>query len=275
MTVTIAALCGASHAAQTANIILCADTMITFCVSGVPASSNQNGTKIYDLPLGFFVAIADDISRSHQVVSYLYNEMKHFDAADPRLTDLIKLALDKTAEYVRLWMRREVLAEYGNTEDEFLHDQNLRDRAEIAHEIRSRVFSTQLSIAGFSHANTPVFFFTDCINTQEQSNPGFFCGGAGADLALSWLNFRGQNSFMSVQRTFYHVREAKAYSQLCPVVGGMHHVLLLRPGKAAFSVSEGSPVVTQWQNNYWTKPTDGLDKNIAWEELVANYGIPT
>lgn len=274
MTVTITVLCGGSHAAQTANIIMCADTLVTYCAAGVPASSNQNGTKIYDLPCGFFVAIADDISRSHQVVSYLQKQMEKLKPSDPRLTDLVKLAIDKTAEYVRLWMRREVLADYQYSEHEFLHDPNLVERTEIAHEIKSRVLATQLTIAGFSHANTPIMFFTDCVNTQEQSSPGFFCGGAGAELALSWLNFRGQNSFMSVQRSFYHVREAQAFSQLCPVVGGMHHVLLLRPGKPHFSLSQGSAVVTQWQTNYWPKPTDGLDNSIAWQELVANYGIP-
>jgi hypothetical protein len=71
MTVTIAAICDSNHATQQANIIMCADTMVTYCASGTPLSANQSGTKIFDLPCGFFAALADDISRSHQVESYL------------------------------------------------------------------------------------------------------------------------------------------------------------------------------------------------------------
>jgi hypothetical protein len=200
--------------------------------------------------------------------------MKNLDPTSPQLTDLIKLALAKTAEYVRLWMRREVLADYGYSEDEFLHDRKLTERAEIADEIKNRVFSTELTIGGFSHVGTPILYYTDCVNIQEQVSPGFFCAGAGTPLALSWLNFRGQHCHMSTQRTFYNVREAKAYAQLCPLVGGKHHVLLLRPGKPHFSLSQGSPLLTHWEQTYWPRPTSELDQATAWDELVASYGIP-
>jgi hypothetical protein len=91
MTVTIAALCDANNDTQTGNFIMCADTLVSYCSKGVPLSGNLDGLKIYDLPHGFYVAIADDISRSHQVVRYLYHQMQSFQVHDPRLVDLIEL----------------------------------------------------------------------------------------------------------------------------------------------------------------------------------------
>jgi hypothetical protein len=252
---------------------MCADTLITFCSSGVPVSANQDGTKIYDLPHGFYVAISDDISRSHQVVSHLYREMEQFDGSDPRILDLTKLAIDRTAEYVRIWMRREVLAEYGVSLNEFLEAPQLAVRSEVANEIKNRVISTQLTIAGFSSTGNPILLFTDCVNTQEQSNPGFFCAGAGMGAALDWLNFREQKCFLSVPRTFYHVREAKQYAEVNPVVGGRNHTLLLRHGKPMVNVSEVRPTLQQWVSAMYPRETVALDKSVAWDQFAADYGI--
>jgi hypothetical protein len=279
MTVTIAALGGATHTSQTGSFVMCADTLISYCAAGVPISANQGGTKIYDLPHGFYVAIADDISRSQQVVGHLYLQMKSLDPNDPKLGDLIKLALDRTAEYVRLWMRREVLTDYGVTLDEFLHDGGLVERNEIADEIKHRAISTELVICGFAKGNNPicdnpVLMYTDCGSPpQEQTNPGFFCGGAGKGAALDWLNFRKQNCFMSVQRTFYHVREAKQYSEVSPVVGGLNQTILIRPGRPMVDVSQVPRCLNEWGNAMFPKPTDILERSDEWDKFADAYGI--
>jgi hypothetical protein len=273
MTVTIGAICDANHQTQTGNVILDADTLISFTSAGTPVSSNVGGTKIYDLPHGFYVAIADDISRSHQVVSFLYNEIENLNPADPRLVDLIKLAVDRTAEYVRLWMRREVLAEYSVSLKEFLGKRRQIKRDEIANEVRNRVISTQLTIAGFGPKQNPILLFTDCVNTQEQTNPGFFCAGAGMGAALDWLNFRQQNCFMSMQRTWYHVREAKDYATVSPVVGNMNTTILIRPGKPFVNVSAVTPLFEDWMRKMYPRLTDGLDEPLRQQEFLAAYAI--
>lgn len=260
MTVTIAALCDANPSIQTANIIMCADTMISYCSGGVPISSNLGGTKLYDLPHGFYAAISDDISRNHQAGSFLYNEMKSLDPSDPYLVDLVKLAIDRTGEYVRLWMRREVLADYGISLDEFLGKGRLTKRAEIAREIKERSISAQFTVGGFGANGCPVLLYTDCVNTQEQTNPGFFCAGAGMTAALDWLNFRGQNCFMSTQRTWYHVREAKDYATICPVVGSLNTTILLRPGEPPLNVSAVTTLSDSWFNDMYPRLTDKLDQ---------------
>jgi hypothetical protein len=266
-------MCGASSSLQRANIVLCADKLISFCAGGVPVSSNPNGSKIFDLPCGFYVAIADDISRSHQVVSYLHDRMKDITRDSPRIVDQVKLALEQTAEWVRLWMRREVLAHHGISLQEFLHDNDLTLRDAIAEEIEHRVIETELIVAGFGQNECPILFRTDCVNIHEQPTPGFFCGGAGAMAALDWLNFRQQNCFMSVQRTFYHVREAWEYSTISPVVGDMVNLILLRPGKPMKDISPLTPVVQEWYSKMFPRKTDELDQNAAWDKFVSAYGI--
>jgi hypothetical protein len=95
MTATIGVLCDLNHKTQRGNIILSSDELITYSSSGVPVSSNGHGHKIYDLPCGFYVAIADDISRSHQVVSFLHHRLKELKLrrSDTHTTDTVKLAL--------------------------------------------------------------------------------------------------------------------------------------------------------------------------------------
>jgi predicted Zn-dependent protease with MMP-like domain len=274
MTITITALCGADSAAQTGSFIMCADTLVSWSSEGVPVSGNLGGSKIYKMPNGFYAAVCDDISRASQIISYLYTQMEKFEPSNPQLIDLVKNALDDTSEYVRLWMRREVLADYGVSEDEFLHDATLANRHEIAGEIKNRAMSTQITIAGFKDTGAPILLFSDCIASQEQSAPGFFCaGGAGNFAALNWLNFRQQNCFMSIQRTFFHVREAKQFSEVCPVVGELNQTILLRHGKEPVNLSSVTPLVSRWFANMFPATTDVLEKPDTWNQLVAEYGI--
>ena len=273
MTVTIGALCGVKHTSQTGNIILCADTRITYCSEGVPVTSNDGGSKLFELPMGFYGLIADDVSRSLHVISYLWEEMSRINPEDERRAALIKLALTKTGEYIRMWMRREVLARYGVSLDEFLHDDRLVNRGDICREIEEFSIPTQIIIGGFSTTGSPFLLFADCVNIQEQTNPGFFCGGAGADKALDWLNRRKQNAFMSVQRTAYHIHEAKRFAELSPLVGPFHHILLLRHQKPPANIGTDQPVIERWLRDFYPRSTDVLDQDAAWQEFSGEYAI--
>jgi hypothetical protein len=71
MTIAIAASCECKSNEQTGNIILCTDTMLSWGNE----SSNDMGYKIYDLPLGFFVADSDSLSKTHQFSTYLYSKL--------------------------------------------------------------------------------------------------------------------------------------------------------------------------------------------------------
>lgn len=274
MTVTIGAICGANHATQTGNIVLCADTLVTWTdAANNPLTSNPAGSKLFDLPLGFCGAIAADISTSVQIVSQLYHLMSRISADDPNRIDLIELAIAETGEYVRTWLRKEVLAEYRVSLDEFLHDPNMLEREAIKARIGDLLIPTRLIIGGFSLIGSPILLYTDCVNTQRQTNPGFFTGGAGEDLARDWLNMREQNSFMSVPRTVYHVHEAKRFAERSPVVGQRHNVILLQHNQPYVDVSADTPLIMQWLSTYMPRLTRELDTPAAYADFARTYGV--
>lgn len=282
MTVCIGALCDADPKTHSANIILCADNLITYSSGGTPVSSNQYGSKLFALPAGCHGAIADDISSSHVIISKLHDGMKGLKATDPKLLDKTKRALRETIQYARIWKRTEILAHYHVSEDEFLHDRKLVYRSAIQDELDNSPPPTELIVAGFS-VGCPILFYTDCVNIQEQSSPGFFTAGtephaafagAGRDAALHWLNYRGQNCFVSTQRTFYHVQEAKNFSELSPVVGKLTYTLLLRPGEPAFEINKANDSFMQeWIQKYAVRPSAELDKQPARDEFAGHLGI--
>jgi hypothetical protein len=228
---------------------------------------------LFDLPLGFYGAISDDISRAVQVRSYLHHVMQSIPEDDTRQLDLIEAAIEATAEYVRSWMRQDILSRHGITIDEYLHDPHLATRAEIQAEIANEAVPTQLIIGGFDRTGGPVLLFTDCTHTQHQTSPGFFCGGAGGGAALDWLNMREQNSFMSIQRTVYHVHEAKRFAERSPVVGRRHQAILLRYGQPVISVGGDRPLLLRWLGELMPRSTAGLDSAEAYADFAKAYDI--
>jgi hypothetical protein len=270
MTVCIGALCDGKEIENTANIILCADTLVTFTSDGTPTTSNPNGSKIFPLPLGFRCAVADDLTDSHIFVSKLVDGMRGLSPNDPGLYDKIKLAIEKTNEYIRNWRRLRVVAEFGVSLDEFLHDPNLAVRQQIQEELAISRIPIEMIVAGFS-GTRPILFYTDSVTVQEQTSLGFFTAtdsraagaGSGGDLALSWLNFRQQMLFMSSQRTFFHVLEAKKFSELNPLVGTRTIILFMAPGHTSMlDLDRSTPqLVKNWGSEFHVKPTIRLDED--------------
>jgi hypothetical protein len=289
MTVAIGALCDGSDKKNTANIILCADRLIAWTKQGVPISTNPNGAKIYDLPCGFYVAIADDISSAHVIVSKLTDAMKGFLPTDSALVDKVKQALEETAEYARSWMVRGILAQYGITLRQWQNNKNLADRDMIREDIANSRPAAELIVAGFKGTD-PILFYTDCVHVQEQTSPGifttqskppymggYFQSGCGGEAALHWLNLRQQNVFMSAQRTYYHVLEAKRFAELSPVVGVDSAVLLLRPNKPCANLSPrrnpAPDLVKELVGEFWLKSTEKLDEEHNRDKLFDAFSI--
>jgi hypothetical protein len=277
MTAIIGLACDCNFTSQKGNILLCADQLVSYSASGVPVSSNAHGSKMYDLPCGFFVAIADDISRSHQVVSFLHNKITELGISpeSKETTDRVKLALARTADYVRLWIRKEICASYGVSEDEFLHDKTLAERESIRAELREAVLSTELIVGGFGYKSSLVLFYTNCVDIQEQVSPGIFCGGSGSLAALNWLNFRKQNCFMSTQRSYFHAREAMHFAELSRAVGPTCCTMLLRPEETPLTIGKDrdEKFITDWQNEFHVHQTDALDSPEKRAQFELSLGV--
>ncbi len=273
MTVIIGAICEVDNKTQTGSIVLCADQLITYFSNGTPITSNKFGSKLLDLPAGFWCAYSDDVSRSHHVYTFLHKKMTDMGITpdDSRIVDKVKLALQHTGEYIREWMRHEVLGSHDITVDEWLHDAELAERTQIQDEISEAVINSQMIVAGFGSNGVPVLYFTNCMgNPQEGIMPGFFCGGNGGTAALMWLNMRGQNSAMSRQRTAYHVLEAKQFALQAPGVGNTNTTLFLSHGKTPVNISDVSKT-ERWWKELAPKDTKILESDEAREHFTKSY----
>ncbi len=272
MTVTIGAICGVNSLRQSGCIVLCADTLISYAAEdGTPISANPSGGKLFDLPLGFFAAMSGDIATGNRVVSYLHQRMGTIPPDRPDRVELVETAIEETAEYMLLKVRREVLVNYGVALDEFLQNAELPSRWEILEEIKRQVTRASLVVAGFGSQGSPALLYTDCKSILPDTR--FTCAGAGAYAALDWLNMREQNVFMSVPRTVYHVHEAKRFAERSPVVGKRHQILLLRHNQPVVSVGGDRQIMDGWLSRYQPQNTAALDSAEAYADFAKAYDI--
>src|SRR5271156_3603411 len=116
VTIAIGLLCDGGN-----SILLSADTMISYG----SVTSNQGGSKIYDLPLGLFAAVADDISSTQLFIGKLTEELKTITVGDPAFVDKVKIAMQSACADSLVPMRSDILSFVGITENEFLHDKKL------------------------------------------------------------------------------------------------------------------------------------------------------
>jgi len=270
MTLAIGALCDVNGYSQTGAFVIGADTLVSYG----DASSNERASKLYQLPHGFFCLIAGDISKAHEFVGRLHTGMDLISSDGNEFIEPVKKCLDNSLEYVRFWTRKEILAEACITTDEFLHDRNLQGREELEERLKEANFSFRCILAGFAPHGTPVLFEGDCLKINEHASPGFVCIGTGAEAATDWLNFRKQHSFMSPQRTYYHVREALDFGRLSPFVGNTVNMQLLRHGKPPCDVANLNPLLQEWVKAHYPRTTDDLDQPQAWRDFAATFGIP-
>ena len=106
MTVGIAALCDMDGKTQTGKIIIASDMLVSFFDESAPTSSNKCGSKMYDLPHGFFSLIAGNVSKAHEFIDHLHGLMEHIDRSALNFVELVKLAFEHSLSYVRLWTGR-------------------------------------------------------------------------------------------------------------------------------------------------------------------------
>ncbi len=253
MTIAIAAMCGNTHASQRGNIIVCTDTLISWGNH----TSNTSGTKLYDLPHGFFATTASDVSRCRQFCGYLYAQLAKFEASDEAFVELVRLAIEDANQEFRASQLLTHLATFPVTKAEFLTDPDLVFRQQIIDEWRALSPEIDVIICGFS-GGSPMIVRTDGRHIQECMVPGFACSGSGESAALDWLNFRKQHGAMSVQRTYYHVREAHDYASLSIGVGELCNMLLLRPNEPYVDIGACTPL--RWS----------MDQNL----LSSGYRLP-
>jgi hypothetical protein len=268
MTIAISAICDAHHDTQTGNILLAADTLISYDVF----SSNTNGTKLYSLPHGFFMTVGDSCSCCHQFNGYLYEGMESITFGSGFI-EKVRLAISRAIELSMVWARSEIIANYGVTHEEYLHDRQMANREEIRYAIEEALLAIDVIVCGFSPRKEPIIVQITGSIVRECMNPGFACAGSGAPIALDWLNFRKQHNTLSTQRTYYHLMEALAHSKRSSPVGGSCHILLLKPEEPYKNVGLHSPLMQEWFDCFYPKPTELLDSAEQGQKFAEAFGI--
>ena len=229
--------------------------------SGAVVASHAGLGKIYPLPHDFYAAFSDDYSWSHKVASELHNEMLKLDFASNGIRDLVQLAIVRAFDYAFLWYREGVCKDLGITEDEYLHDTNLdpvlKQAATNALSTARAEIPAELIVAGQTHRG-PVLFKGNGTDIQEVVH--FAVSGSAVESATNWFKIRGQNCYMSAQRSFYHMLEAKSFAETDKYVGeNAQYVIFPVHGKPE-PLKERGNTMRRWQDEFGMRRTDELDK---------------
>jgi len=252
---------------DTASLLLCADTMATYSapspfiypLTTTVATGPYQG-KIYPLPHGFYCAFCDDYHWSHQIATELYGRMANLKPSSPGFRDEIKVEIENSFEYAFLWLRPEVLRnDVGIVLDEYLKgplDPNLRADAQAALQNAARNIPAELIIAGQTPRG-PLLLRANGTEIREITE--YAASGGPVESAINWFRFRGQQSSMSIPRSFFHMLEAKKFCELDPTVGRDHQFVLIPPTGPPSVLQDRGALSSNWISEFGLRPTNVLD----------------
>ena len=254
---------------DTSTVILCADTLASYVAPSpitLPiqvATTSPYQSKIYPLPHGFYAAFCDDYAVSHHVAALLYVGLARLDPNDPTFREQARKAVVKAFEHLFLMLRPQYLIPYGITEDEFLHDATLdpglRDRIIELLRDEWKYLPTQLIVAGQTRRGPLLLLASTGDSPWVKETTFAWAIGSPAESAYSWLRFRSQHNALSVQRSFFHIMEAKRFCQSDPTVGPHTQGVLLSPNEAPIELSGRGTLLESWQNEFGLRSTNKLD----------------
>jgi len=278
VTIGIGMLCGTrqeSIGPVRGTLLLCADTLATYVAGTTPITSNQNLTKIYDLPHGFYAAFSDDYHWAGMVITHLFHNMESVDMTHDGVRDLIKIAIRDSFDYAYSWFRGEYLRDQvGITNAEYLHDESLsaglRTEAQEAWIKAQYEVPAEIIVIGQTHRG-PVLYRANCREIRESSE--FFVTGSGSDLALNWLNFRSQHAYFSPQRSFFHMREAKRFAELNVTVGRNTQYVIVTEDGTASQITERGTLMDMWGNEFGLRDTDALERGERRTSFETNFSV--
>lgn len=251
---------------DSSTLLLCADTMATytaavpFIYGATPVASNQFHGKIYPLPHGFYAAFCDDYHWSHQIANELYGRMAKLNPASLGIRDEIKVEIENSFEYAFLWLRPEVLRnEIGIVLDEYLKgtlDPILREDAKAALQQAAQGIPAELIVAGQTPRG-PLLLRANASEIREATE--FVISGAPSESAINWFKLRGQECTFSVQRSFFHMLEAKRFCELDPSVSRNTQFVIIPPSGKPQELLDRGTLSENWRAEFGLRDTLKLD----------------
>lgn len=267
MTIGIGAVCSINKHADC--LILASDRLGSY---GADFSSKSHGKMFCLNEDRIFAVCADRVQNAGELIPMIREEWSK--VPDRNLQIMSGKLVEVTMRYKTLRFCLDVLPNYGiaPSEDWRVVAGKMGILPKILREWRKCSTHCDLIIGTFDERDQAHMYFVDsgggvALRTLE----GFCAIGSGAFGALFWLSYREQNLHMSVQRTAYHVYEAKLMSEQSPYVGKDDISLLVVPaghGKYYHLTKDcpevaGCPVsltrLTEFLKEVGPRPTDALE----------------
>jgi hypothetical protein len=232
MTVCIGLVCGSGK-----YILLGADTRGSYG----SVTSNDQMSKLFDLPANYCAAMAGIGSYCEDVISELHHRMT--EIPDPEIApEQARQCIRDSYHQIFTELGKEaLLAGPKITMDQYLTDRRLVPtiRKQAKEALRSIEISGSLIVVGF-YKGAPVQFIAEpdlrdstALTIRSEINPGNALIGSGSVAALNWLNYRRQNIHFTLAQSFLHITEAKQFSEVEQTVGPFRQMVLLQPGNVS------------------------------------------
>lgn len=219
-------------------------------------TSSQTEMKFRYLGGHWFALFAGDIFQANELLDLYKAHLKDKHFSKNELVDELRKPADLLREKL---VDRLVRSKFSLSYREFLTlgSQFPRDiYRDTCHEISELTLDCELIIFGFVEKGAVLFVVSDDCSVGTDDWLGFAAIGSGAHLAEDWLHFREQQKLMLLQRTMYHLYEAKKFGDRAPGVGEQTELVVV-----SFDLLRYMP----------TPPLgDGLMKQL--DELWVTYG---
>lgn len=273
MTVCIGMLCDKGNA-----ILMAADARGSYehPITGSLMTTNEECGKFYDLSHGFHACIAGTFNWCQMMISEIDEQIKPLPENQRNISGIQKAAGE--ALFRLYWhYADQQLKPLGIGLEEFRHDGRLVPplRKEAEQVLNALELPVGFVIAGYDKSS-PILTVSDdrCRSLQDVATPHFAALGSGSLAATFWLNFRRQNVYFSVQRSFAHLCEAKLFAQHNDAyVGDVGHFLLIRPDRE-MTVLGGHDLPGKLADEFSLKSTASLDTEERRREFADYFKIP-
>ena len=145
----------------------------------------------------------------------------------------------------------------------------------IASEVSRLEIGCQLILIPVPAANIR-FFFTVDVSGSVYQEQNFAAIGSGASNALAWLHFRNHSQFTNVNKTLFHVWEAKKFAENAPGVGKDTAMGWTSDTLKSRNINDFRPFEIQWAK-YGPKATKKMTADLKtafhqehnWEDIGA------
>jgi hypothetical protein len=255
---------------QDEAIVCCFDFRIETTTSG-----SNTGYKFRKINGDWAAMLAGSTSRADRLLDIFYNEFSGRDVSPANaMSEIRKVVamyrLELVEEYIQSTLSM-TYQEYLNTSSKF-PDPLFSQIAQQIVEIRQGC--SELILFSAKH-KVPFIYMVSTDGLVDQMRN--FCAiGTGAVNAESWLHFREQKSFDSLEKTILCIYEAKKFAEHAPGVGPTTRLMVIQGDKAkVFTMGQDAeriwnkygprPLPKAWSGKFFP---DSAAVLVDWEKIT-------